>query len=311
MTTTDSLLKQLVSQFIDDFAVWLLNTEIRDAYPLSVELPGETTLADQVFQVTLADGRTLVLHIEFQGRRSHRPMQWRMLEYIARLAEMHHLGVCSVVFYVGRGAGANDTGQHQIICAEGGTTVSWHYRVIRLWEMKAEELLGLGRPALLALIGQTQIDHPDEFLPQVVERLKTIPDPEQQGRLLTALAALISDEEMITMIEKLVERDELFDSPFLRRIRQEGWQEGKMEGRAEGQAEGREEGRAGLRRALLNALIVRFDLSALVYQQLERQLHTISDESQLEALLTAAIRCDSVAGFQEQLAQIAAHQETA
>jgi predicted transposase YdaD len=80
MADTDSPLKQLVSAFISDFAAWLLQAEVREAHPLNVELPAETLAADQVFHVTLANGRTLVLHIEFQGRSSHQPMQWRMLE---------------------------------------------------------------------------------------------------------------------------------------------------------------------------------------------------------------------------------------
>ena len=105
MADTDSPLKQLVSAFITDFAAWLLQAEVRAAHPLNVELPAETLAADQVFQVTLADGRTLVLHIEFQGRTSHAPMEWRMLEYIVRLAHTYRLDLWSVVIYVGRGAG--------------------------------------------------------------------------------------------------------------------------------------------------------------------------------------------------------------
>jgi hypothetical protein len=68
MADTDSPLKQLVSAFITNFAAWLLQAEVHDAHPLNVELPTATLAADQVFQITLADGRTLVLHIEFQGR---------------------------------------------------------------------------------------------------------------------------------------------------------------------------------------------------------------------------------------------------
>jgi hypothetical protein len=96
MADTDGPLKQLVSAFITDFAAWLLQAAVRDAYPLNVELPAEMLAADQVFQVTLANGRTLVLHIEFQGRTSHQPMEWRMLEYMARLAHTHRLDWRSV-----------------------------------------------------------------------------------------------------------------------------------------------------------------------------------------------------------------------
>ena len=86
MAATDHPLKRLVSLFIDDFAAWLLNCPVRETQPLNVELPADILATDQVFRVTLADGRDLVLHIEFQGRRSHPPIPWRMLEYMPRLA---------------------------------------------------------------------------------------------------------------------------------------------------------------------------------------------------------------------------------
>jgi predicted transposase YdaD len=228
MADTDSPLKQLVSAFITDFASWLLQAEVRDAHPLNVELPAETLAADRVFQVTLTDGRRLVLHIEFQGRTSHAPMEWRMLEYMVRLAHTHRLDLWSVVIYVGRGAGTRDTGSYQVNGLEGTPTLAWRYRVIRLWQMRAEELLAIGRPALLALIGQTQIETPETVLPDVVARLQRVPDPERRGRLLAALTALIPEEEIIVMVERLVDREELLlDTPFLRRIREEGRAEGR------------------------------------------------------------------------------------
>ena len=80
MADTDSLLKRLVSTCILDFATWLLQVPVRAARPLQSELPGSTVVVDQVFQLTLADDRELLLHLEFQGRRSHVPMLWRMLD---------------------------------------------------------------------------------------------------------------------------------------------------------------------------------------------------------------------------------------
>jgi predicted transposase YdaD len=223
MANTDSPLKQLLSAFIIDFAAWLLHTDVRAAHALYVELPGSTLTADQVFLVTLADGRTHVLHIEFQGRVSHQPMQWRMLEYMARLASMHRLEVWSVVLYVGRGAGLGDTGDYQLTAPDGAAALSWRYQVVRLWEMPAEELLTMGRPALLALVGQTRIDRPEVLLPQVVARMRSVPDAEMRGRLLTTLVALISQEEMTAMVERLLEEDGLLlDTPFVRRMRTEG-----------------------------------------------------------------------------------------
>ena len=207
MADLDSPLKQLVSAFITDFAAWLLHADVREAHPLNVELPGGTLVTDQLFLVTLADGRTHVLHIEFQGRVSHQPMKWRMLEYMARLASTHHLDVWSAVLYVGRGAGLDDTGSYQLTGPDGAVTLSWHYQVVRLWAMPAEELVAVGRPALLALVGQTHIERPDVLLPQIVTHIRNVSDAEMRGRLLTALVALISQEEMIAMVERLLEED--------------------------------------------------------------------------------------------------------
>ena len=239
MAATDHPLKRLVSLFIDEFAAWLLNSPVREARPLNVELPADLLATDQVFQVTLVDGRELVLHIEFQGRRSHQPMPWRMLEYMPRLAVTYRLPLWSVVFYVGAGAGIEDTGRHEIQGPAAVAPLVWHYQVVRLWQMSAEDLLALDQPALLALVGQTRLERPAVVLPAVVARLRQVPDAEARARLLTALLALIPQEEIVTMVEKLLEDDTLFDSPFLRRIREEGREEGREAGREEGREEGR------------------------------------------------------------------------
>ncbi len=106
------------------------------------------------------DGREVLLHIEFQGPRSREPMPWRMLTYMPRLVRTYRRPLCSVVLYVGRGAGVRDSGSHQVEGVDGTPALTWRYHPIRLWEMPAEELLRLDRPALLALVGQTQIQAP-------------------------------------------------------------------------------------------------------------------------------------------------------
>jgi hypothetical protein len=168
-------------------------------------------------------------------------------------------------------------------------TLAWQYRVIRLWQMRAEELLAVGRPALLALIGQTQMERPETVLPDVVARMRSVPDTEMRGRLLAALTALIPEEEIVAMVERLIDREELLlDTPFLRRLREEARQEGAL---------------AARRHSILDVLVVRFDPPVSVYQQIERQIETIADEANLTQLLAAAIRVESVADFQATLAQ--------
>jgi hypothetical protein len=166
-----------ISQFVSFVSVnliiiWLLGDQVSSVRPTNIALlPSEEEIrADEIFEVTLTDGRTLNLHIDFQGIRSHRPVPWRVLDYISRIAETYHRDVCSVVIYVGKGAGSDDKGRHQVKCSDGKAILSWRYRVVHLWKMKAEKLLKLNRPALLALIGQTQINNPKKVLPKVVEQ---------------------------------------------------------------------------------------------------------------------------------------------
>src|SRR5712691_303819 len=292
MASTDSPLKRLVSTFITDFAAWLLKVQVRGARPLNVELPGETLAVDQVFRVVLADGRQVVLHIEFQGRRSHPPMPWRMLEYISRLAAAYRLELLSVVFYVGRGAGADDTGRYEVQSPTGAVTLSWQYEVIRLWQMPAEDLLTLGRPALLALVGQTQVAQPEVVFPAVVARLRQEPDRERQRQLLTALLALITEEEWIHMVERALElEDELMaESPFLRRIQEKARTAGSL---------------TTWQRAILETLAVRFAFPETVRDSVEQRLATITDEAQLATLHTVAVQSTQLADFLAALEGIA------
>jgi len=232
------------------------------------------------------DGRVTLLHVEFQGRRSERPMPLRMLDYLSRLAQQESGYLCSTVFYVGDGA--DDEGTHQVDCPDGNLTLVWRYRVIRLWQMRAEELLTLGRPALLALIGQTRIEEPERVLPQVVATIRQTPDEGERIRLLAALTSLMRDEEVLKMAEKLVEameRDLMLDTPFLRRIREEG----------------RAEGLVAMRQGVLDLLATRFAPPMTHYQRIKAQLETITDLDRLRDLLQAAIRATDVADFEQAL----------
>jgi predicted transposase YdaD len=234
MAETDSLLKRLVSTFRLDFAAWVLGTAVQTARPLQSELPGTTVALDQLFQVTLANDRELLLHLEFQGRGSHEPMSWRMLEHMTRLAHLHRLDLESVVLYIGRGAGADDTGIYQVNGLEGTPVLAWRYRVIRLWQMHTEELIAARQVAPLALLGQTPIAQPEVILPAVVSRMRSVADVALRGHLLAALLALLSEEEMVSMVERLLEEEEWFlQLPYQRRIRAEGYAEGRREGEAE------------------------------------------------------------------------------
>jgi predicted transposase YdaD len=108
--------------------------------------------------------------------------------------------------------------------------LTWRYRVIRLWQMPAAELLATEPVAPLALVGQTQMTQPEVILPTVITRIRQVANSELRGRLLTALLALLPEEEMITMVERLLEHEDfVMELPYLRRIREEGREEGRRE----------------------------------------------------------------------------------
>lgn len=307
MADTDGLLKRLVSMFVVDFAAWLLGTPVRTAQALPSELPGTTAIADQVFQVTLADGRDILFHLEFQGRRSHLPMPWRMLDYMPRLAARHRLAMENVVLYLGRGAGADDNGVHEVAGLDGSPVLAWRYRVVRLWQMRAEDLLATGQVAPLILVGQTQITAPAETLAAVVTRMRQVAEGEQRVQLLAAMIALLPAEEMVKMVEHLLEEEDLLEElnlPYLRRLREKalteghaqgvalGHAQGVAQGHAQGVTEGRAEGRAeGLRvgeaEILLRLLRARFGALPV---EVEARVSTADAETLLrwsERVLTA------------------------
>lgn len=70
-------------------------------------------------------------------------------------------------------------------------------------ELQAETLLALGRPALLPLVGQTHLVTPATVLPMVVSHLRSVAGVERRGRVLMALLALLPDEEIVAMVERL------------------------------------------------------------------------------------------------------------
>lgn len=292
MAETDDPLKRLLHTSIKDFAAWLLNAEVIDAQTVNIELPGgEPVRADHLFRVLLANSRTALLHIEFQGRSSRKPMKWRMLDYITRTTEAERdVELYSVVFYVGQGVGARDTGEHEVKAPDGSITLYWKYRVVHLWKLTAEELLALARPGLLPLLGQTQIQNADELLPTVVEQLKAVEDREVQGRLLTTLVALVDDERMLAMLEKLIDDEEfIIDTPYLRRARAE---------RAAARVEG---ARSARQQDILNIIALRLNPPIFTYRDFEKVISAITDDAVLEHLFVAAVQAENLEDFQTKL----------
>jgi predicted transposase YdaD len=202
----DSLLKQLVTTNSHDFASWMLGCEVTHVEPRPTEwLPEATPLrSDLLFEVMLPDGRKTMLHFEFQGRSTHKPMPRRMLKYITYAVDDYwDIPILSCVFYTGYRAGANDTGIHQVRDSAGNVTLLWRYHVVHLWKIDAEELLALGRPGVLALLGQTIIRDSQNVLAQAITIIKQVEDPEKRKTILTILTVLMTDDMIMRKAEEI------------------------------------------------------------------------------------------------------------
>ena len=99
------------------------------------------------------------------------------------------------------------------------------------------------------------------------------------------------------MEKRLEDETGLLDTPYLRRIREEGRKEGREEARKEGAL-------AVRRRIIVETVTVRFAPSPEVLQQVRQSLEVCCDEEALAQLFTAAICSASMADFQEALAQV-------
>jgi hypothetical protein len=127
------------------------------------------------------------------------------------------------------------------------------------------------------------MSQPETVLPMVVARMQQEPEAERRQQLITGLLALLAEEEWLRMVERLLTEDWLVDeSPYLRRLREEGREEGTLTTRQQD---------------ILAVLAARFILSGTVRQQVEQQLAAYTDEAALATLLTTAARCGHLAEF--------------
>jgi len=309
MAKTDHSLKRLITNTINEFAAWALDAEVASTKEVASEhtYPPEPIRSDLVFEVTLMDKREVLMPIEFQGRSSRRPVHLRLLDYMSRSAinDKPRRILHAVVVYVGESAGPNDTGIHQVEGLEGEPALLWRYQVVRLWQMRAEELLALDRPALLPLVGLTQMEQPAHTVAEVIARLKAVQDAETHGRLLADFIALLPGEELMNMARQIIEKDGdiLIESPYLKYISEQSHQEGIVKGREEGIEQGH---MIALRENTLDALMIRFDPPVSIYRTIEDVLETITDEQTLRSLFKQVMQAENPADFQQAVEQVQA-----
>ena len=117
------------------------------------------------------------------------------------------------------------------------------------------------------------------------------------------------------MVEQYLEEMEvdLFDTPFLRRVRNEGYEKAISEGKEIWEAAGEEKGIEkgiekgeinSLRTAILDSLSLRFTISLQDYSWLETQLKNINQTGLLRFLHKKAVLTEEVSTFMEDFQQL-------
>jgi len=149
----DDTMKRLVRENPQHFVRWLLKgAQFKDF--LSIELKSWTIEADALLCVALANGKELLLHIEFQST-DDTNMAQRLLEYNILATHEHKKNVYSCVIYLRK---ANNVPKSPLIwmTPNGYEILKFHFVVIELWELLAEDIMEMGLVGLLPLIPLTK-----------------------------------------------------------------------------------------------------------------------------------------------------------
>ena len=233
-----------------DPAAWLRWAGLPVDGPVTARDSEVSTVLAEVDKVLQVDSdRPWMAHLEVQASRDHQ-LPLRLLQYHALLLRRHDLPLASVVVLLRSQADVPElTGELTRSDPTGEPSLSFRYRVIRLWQRPAEELLtgGLG---VLPLAPLTAVR--PENVPTIIERMTARLDQEASPDLARNLWAA-------TLVLLGLRYDEREANHLLRGVRQMResttyqaiLREGRSEGHQTGLLEGREEGRASEARRLL------------------------------------------------------------
>ncbi len=264
----EDVMKRLIRLNPQHFVSWILKgAQFRDA--LSIELKNWTRETDFLLDVIL-DGLGMLLHLEFQST-DDADMAQRLLEYNIMATREHGRKVLSCVIYL---RPDKNIAESPLIWAlpNGQEVLRFHFVVIKLWEIPAEDILQTGLTGLLPLLPLTKDGARHEVIEEMIIRLIAA----GQRRLLALAKAfatlLFKDETDREWLERsfAMYKDIIEDSWF--------YQETKQLGREEE----RQQELQRQRRALLTIVQKRFpemvDLT-------KKQSDTIEDPDSLQDLI--------------------------
>jgi predicted transposase YdaD len=185
------------------------------------------------------------------------------------------------------------TGTAERVSRHQTARLSASWKVVRLWELRAEDLLAAGDVGLVPWVPLTHSDDPPEVvLHKCRERIDQVTDPSDRAGLLAVtqiLAALAYPERKF--LKMLGGPQVMIESPLLDEVRELIRAQGREEGRVQGELQGRLQ---TLRGNVVDALAARF---GQVPMDRLASLDQVKDEARLKALHRLAVTCPSLEAF--------------
>lgn len=221
-----------------DPAGWLSWIGLPADGPVQVLESDVSTVLAEVDKALRVDGPAPWLaHIEIQTGRDRR-LPSRMLQYHALLHHRHDLRVESTVVLLRPEADGPDLSPpFELHGMTGDRTVAFWFRVVRLWERPAEELVQSGLGVLpLAPIAAVERERLPDLIRQMQERVEREAPPEYAGELWAAISLLMGlrydDNETRHLLRGI---RGMHESSVYQALLEEGREEGREQGREQGQ----------------------------------------------------------------------------
>jgi hypothetical protein len=174
---------------------------------------------------------------------------------------------------------------------EGLTELKLSWRIAKLWELPAQELLAAGDIGLIPWVPLTKFKGtPESMVRQCRARIDQVTSRDEHENLLAVTQFLArlryNDPKLFEILGGL---KTMIESPLFQELRAESTQEAKIEAARETTI-----------RNLISFLIGRFGSRA---KTLETEINAIGDEARLKELLLHAATCRTLGSFRKHLAQ--------
>ncbi len=166
----DDTMKRLIRAHPQHFVSWVLKDAIFKA-ALSIELKNWTREADFLLDV-IQNEQQMLVHMEFQSREDE-DMAQRLLEYNVLATREHGRPVLSCLIYLRKDSRIAESPLIWEL-PDGQKILYFHFIIIKLWEITAEELIQTNLTGLLPLVPLTKDGYQFEVIDEVATKLAAL-----------------------------------------------------------------------------------------------------------------------------------------